>query len=93
MNPEELISFLEKLISENMKISTMIWGPPGIGKSSIVSEAAKKGIDFIDLRLSQLAPTDLRGLPVPVHPKDEKAGTSKWYPQNFSLEKVKEFFS
>ena len=61
MNPEELISFLEKLISENMKISTMIWGPPGIGKSSIVSEAAKKaGIDFIDLRLSQLAPTDLR---------------------------------
>ena len=63
----------------------MIWGAPGIGKSSIVSSAADKaGIDFIDLRLSQLAPTDLRGLPVPVHPEDDKKqGTSKWYPPEF----------
>ena len=85
MNPEELITFLEKLIRENLNISTMIWGPPGIGKSSIVSEAANKaGISFIDLRLSQLAPTDLRGLPVPVHPdRNEKYGLSKWYPPEF----------
>jgi len=42
----------------------MIWGPPGIGKSSIVTQtAAKHGLDCVDLRLSQLAPTDLRGLP------------------------------
>jgi len=85
MYPSELINFLEKLISENLKISTMIWGPPGIGKSSIVSEAANKaGINFIDLRLSQLAPTDLRGLPVPVYPQNEQQqGTSKWYPPEF----------
>ena len=85
MNPKELINFLEKLISDNLNISTMIWGPPGIGKSSIVASAAKKAkIDFIDLRLSQLAPTDLRGLPVPVHPKDnDQQGTSKWYPPEF----------
>ena len=85
MNPKELINFLEKLISDNLNISTMIWGPPGIGKSSIVASAAKKArIDFIDLRLSQLAPTDLRGLPVPVHPEDnDKQGTSKWYPPEF----------
>ena len=85
MNPKELINFLEKLISDNLNISTMIWGPPGIGKSSIVAAAAKKAeIDFIDLRLSQLAPTDLRGLPVPVHPKDnDQQGTSKWYPPEF----------
>ena len=44
----------------------MIWGPPGIGKSSIVSESCESNkLSFIDLRLSQLAPTDLRGLPVP----------------------------
>ena len=49
MNPKELINFLEKLISDNLNISTMIWGPPGIGKSSIVAAAAKKAeIDFID---------------------------------------------
>ena len=85
MNPTELINFFEKLIKNNLNISTMIWGPPGIGKSSIVSAAADKaGIDFIDLRLSQLAPTDLRGLPVPVHPEEEKKqGTSKWYPPEF----------
>ena len=85
MNPVELIDFLEKLISKNLNISTMIWGPPGIGKSSIVAAAAEKaGIDFIDLRLSQLAPTDLRGLPVPVHPnKGEEYGISKWYPPEF----------
>ena len=85
MNPVELTDFIEKIISKNLNISTMIWGPPGIGKSSIVSAAADKaGIDFIDLRLSQLAPTDLRGLPVPVHPEDnKKQGTSKWYPPEF----------
>ena len=85
MKPSELSAFLQKLIRENLNISTMIWGPPGIGKSSIVSSAAEKeGIDFIDLRLSQLAPTDLRGLPVPIHPnKDDKQGTSKWYPPEF----------
>tara|TARA_A100001388_G_C28764364_1_gene499799 strand:- start:1495 stop:2517 length:1023 start_codon:yes stop_codon:yes gene_type:complete len=85
MNPGELIEFIEKLISKNLNISAMIWGPPGIGKSSIVASAAEKaGIDFIDLRLSQLAPTDLRGLPVPVHPsKDDEQGISKWYPPEF----------
>ena len=56
MTPSQLTAFLERLISEELTISAMIWGPPGIGKSSIVSQAAKnKGYDFIDLRLSQLA--------------------------------------
>jgi MoxR-like ATPase len=58
----------------------MIWGPPGTGKSSIVSKVAQDaGLEFIDLRLSQLAPTDLRGLPVPVPPgKDDTTGTYTW---------------
>jgi MoxR-like ATPase len=59
-------------------VSTMIWGPPGIGKSSIVSQLAQThNLEFIDLRLSQLAPTDLRGLPVADN------GISKWYPPEF----------
>lgn len=44
----------------------MIWGPPGVGKSTIISEACRShNIGFIDIRLSQREPVDLRGLPVP----------------------------
>ena len=85
MTPSQLTAFLERLISEQLNISAMIWGAPGIGKSSIVSAAARNsGYDFIDLRLSQLAPTDLRGLPVAIHPKNNvERGISKWYPPEF----------
>ena len=78
MNPAELQAFLGRLIEHDLKLSTMIWGLPGIGKSSIVASAATAhGLDFIDVRLSQLAPTDLRGLPVPEN------GMSRWYPPEF----------
>ena len=44
----------------------MIWGAPGVGKSSIVRRVAeKKNISFIDIRLAQREPVDIRGLPVP----------------------------
>jgi len=44
----------------------MLWGPPGIGKSSIARVVAeRRGIGFIDVRLAQREPVDLRGLPVP----------------------------
>ncbi len=78
MMPSQLKTYLNRLIQENIKISTMIWGAPGIGKSSIVAQIADEhNIDFVDVRLSQLAPTDLRGLPV----ADD--GISKWYPPEF----------
>ncbi|BAY81255.1 hypothetical protein NIES267_07310 [Calothrix parasitica NIES-267] len=78
MTPSELKAYLENLIQKDLQISTMIWGPPGIGKSSIVGQLASEcKLDFIDVRLSQLAPTDLRGLPV------AEDGISKWYPPEF----------
>ncbi|GAA6614858.1 AAA family ATPase [Scytonema sp. NUACC26] len=78
MTPSELKAYLDSLIRKNLHISTMIWGAPGIGKSSIVGQLTKEhGIDFVDVRLSQLAPTDLRGLPV------AEDGISKWYPPEF----------
>jgi MoxR-like ATPase len=78
MNPADLALFLNGLIQNRLKLSTMIWGPPGIGKSSIVAQTAERhGLDCVDLRLSQLAPTDLRGLPV------ADAGVSRWFPPEF----------
>ena len=41
-----------------------LWGPPGIGKSEVVQEVADelKG-HVIDLRMAQMEPTDIRGIP------------------------------
>ena len=42
----------------------MLWGPPGVGKSQIVAKIAQQhGVPLIDIRLSQMEPTDLRGIP------------------------------
>ncbi|WP_198265394.1 AAA family ATPase [sulfur-oxidizing endosymbiont of Gigantopelta aegis] len=42
----------------------MIWGPPGVGKSQLVNQVAvKHGRTLIDIRLSQMEPSDLRGIP------------------------------
>ena len=78
MTALELQGFLNQLIVNNVKLAVMLWGAPGIGKSSIVQQVAKaQGLDFVDVRLSQLAPTDLRGLPV------AESGTAKWFPPEF----------
>lgn len=78
MTPDALKQFLDKIIAAEVPLSVMIWGPPGIGKSSIVAQVAQAhGLELIDVRLSQLAPTDLRGLPVP------SDGVAHWYPPDF----------
>ncbi len=42
-----------------------LWGPPGVGKSSIVREVARENnLALVDLRLSLLDPVDLRGVPI-----------------------------
>ena len=41
-----------------------LWGPPGIGKSELVADiTAELGGIMIDLRLGQMEPTDIRGIP------------------------------
>jgi hypothetical protein len=46
------------------KRPVFLWGPPGIGKSEVVAEVAEelKG-PVIDLRMAQMEPTDIRGIP------------------------------
>jgi MoxR-like ATPase len=41
-----------------------LWGPPGIGKSELVADITRElGGHMIDLRLGQMEPTDIRGIP------------------------------
>lgn len=78
MSPTQLENTLSALITGNLQRAIMVWGPPGIGKSSIVAQVADRhALSLIDLRLSQLAPTDLRGLPV------AEGAFSKWLPPEF----------
>ncbi len=42
----------------------MLWGPPGVGKSQIVAQVGQRHhVPVIDIRLSQMEPSDLRGIP------------------------------
>jgi hypothetical protein len=54
-----------------------LWGPPGIGKSELVENITKElGGLMIDLRLGQMEPTDIRG--IPFYNKD--IGKMDWAP-------------
>jgi hypothetical protein len=82
INVSEAASHLNSIIRGGIKTSVMLWGPPGIGKSSVVNQVARQnGMEVIDLRLSQLAPTDLRGLP---YVKDEisRFARPNFFPQS-----------
>ena len=42
----------------------MLWGAPGVGKSQIIAQIGDRhDIPVIDIRLSQMEPSDLRGIP------------------------------
>jgi len=52
------------LTAFNVKRPLFLWGPPGIGKSELVEGITKElGGLMIDLRLGQMEPTDIRGIP------------------------------
>jgi hypothetical protein len=73
-----LTQSLNTLIKNKIHHSVFIWGAPGIGKSTAVRDVAKQnGMELVDLRISQLAPTDLRGLPY------VEEGMAKFAPPTF----------
>ena len=42
----------------------MLWGPPGVGKSDLIAQIGERhDAPVIDIRLSQMEPSDLRGIP------------------------------
>jgi MoxR-like ATPase len=67
MRPAQLAAILDReflAAAEGSHTPVMLWGPPGVGKSQIVAQiAARHGVQVIDIRLSQMEPSDLRGIP------------------------------
>ncbi|MEJ2467839.1 MAG: MoxR family ATPase [Campylobacterales bacterium] len=58
----ELYDHIDTLIQTDTPL--FIHGSPGIGKSYIVADVAEKnGLELVDVRLSQMDPVDLRGVP------------------------------
>lgn len=58
----ELYTHINTLIQTDTPL--FIHGSPGIGKSYIVSDIAQKNkLELVDVRLSQMDPVDLRGVP------------------------------
>lgn len=57
---------LNKTLPKNKKKSVLILGAPGIGKSQISQNVARKrNCKFIDFRLLTMSETDLKGIPFP----------------------------
>src|SRR5580692_2290145 len=61
LDPQELHGLLLTLPAER---TLFIWGPPGIGKSALVRDAALGlGLSCVTLLGTQIAPEDLIGVP------------------------------
>ena len=62
MRPSDVSKALAALVPTRRPI--YLWGPPGVGKSSLVRQAAAGlGLGLVDVRATLLDPVDLRGLP------------------------------
>jgi len=67
MRPSQVSAVLEREFTSaaaGTHTPVMLWGPPGVGKSQIVAQiAVRHDAPLIDIRLAQMEPTDLRGIP------------------------------
>ena len=67
MRPAHLLAVIEKEYDSTQHghhTPVMLWGPPGVGKSQMVAQvAANHDVPLIEIRLSQMEPSDLRGIP------------------------------
>ena len=76
MKPSKIKTTLQTLIKTRWP--AFLWGPPGVGKSSVVRETANAaGLELLDVRASLLDPTDLRGIPA------IENGRAVWCPPSF----------
>lgn len=63
LRPSSVAVAIESI--QSTEISLYVHGAPGIAKSAVARQVADRlGIAFIDVRLSQMAPEDVRGIPM-----------------------------
>lgn len=75
LTPSEMKQFVIDCIM--VREIPYVAGPPGIGKSDIVAQVADEfGLKLLDIRLSQMLPEDLTGLPS----LDAKTGKAEYNP-------------
>ncbi|MDQ3748830.1 MAG: AAA family ATPase [Acidobacteriota bacterium] len=68
--PDEAKELIKSLRS--LKLSFMLWGATGVGKSEAVRQlAAELNAELRDIRLCQKQPTDIGGLPALDHDKEQ----------------------
>ena len=67
MRPAHITQVIEQEFSSTQQgyhTPVMLWGPPGVGKSQLVAQVAEAhDAAIVDVRLSQMEPSDLRGIP------------------------------
>ena len=67
MRPTQLLTVLDREFASTHSghhTPVMLWGPPGVGKSDMVRQTSERhSVPVIDIRLSQMEPSDLRGIP------------------------------
>ena len=77
MRPAYITAVIEQEFSSTQQgyhTPVMLWGPPGVGKSQIVAQVAENhDAEIVDIRLSQMEPSDLRGIPFRVNDQVEWA--------------------
>ncbi len=81
MRPSHIATILDQEFlscAQGTHTPVMLWGPPGVGKSQIIAQIADKhDVNLLDIRLSQMEPTDLRGIPFRTQDEHGK-DTVKW---------------
>lgn len=74
MSPKPAISLIKSLIASPHRLSMFLSGPPGVGKSAVVAQAAREvGYNLLDIRVTLHESVDFTGVP------GVEDGKTVWY--------------